>query len=198
MHKHAMREVPGYFRLPNRGITWRRGVNRKPASGLLPPPKQTLQCFTAPGEQMFVKWVALAVTGPWGIAQQLSLLAPSSPPLLPGLGRSEPFGSWALHLWGARPRGSGPLGLGRGPHLACRERKQTEKAKAGRTRPCFLPGAERLHGGRGRAPEAGLSQPPSIRAAALTVRAAASTPPGHLLRNAPFLDPSVGTGGGGA
>ena len=67
--------------------------------------------------------------------------------------------------------------------MACRERKQTEKAKAGRTRPCFLPGAERLHGGRGRAPEAGLSQRPSIRAAALTVRAAASI----CARNAPAL-----------
>ena len=134
---------------------------------------------------MFVKWVA-----PWGIAQQLRLLAPSSPPLLPGLGRSEPFGSWALHLWGAQPRGSGPLGLGRG-------RKQRRQRQGGLGHACCR-GAERLHGGRGRAPEAGLSQPPSIRAAAPTVRSAASTPAGHLLRNAHFLDPSVGTGGGGA
>lgn len=75
---------------------------------------------------------------PWCIAHQLRLLSPSSSPLLPGLGRSEPFGNWALHLWGPQPWGSSPLGLGRGPHLAWRERKQTEKGK-GRVNKAMLP-----------------------------------------------------------
>ena len=105
MHKNTMREVPGYFWLPNRGITWRRECQPKTCL-LFTTPTQTFQCFTVPCELMFVKWVALVVTCP----MVYSSPAASAVPFLI-FTPSWPWEKWAFWKLGSSSLGTTALGV---------------------------------------------------------------------------------------